>query len=144
MSTNPIISGLFDKKKEILDSIEGYEALIKKARLNLSVLDQTIALFDESYTKTSTRRMSHRYFETGEAKKLILDVLKSSDVPLKTNEIALRVAETKGISLDNEAQQQNFQKTIISSLSTIETSGLVERLGREGLVLIWRIKALNA
>lgn len=143
MSTNPIISGLFDKKKEILDSIEGYEALIKKARLNLSVLDQTIALFDESYTKTSTRKMSHRYFETGEAKKLILDVLKSSDVPLKTNEIALRVAETKGISLDNEAQQQNFQKTIISSLSTIETSGLVERLGREGLVLIWRIKALN-
>ena len=143
MSTNPIISGLFDKKKEILDSIEGYEALIKKARLNLSVLDQTIALFDESYTKTSTRRMSHRYFETGEAKKLILDVLKSSDVPLKTNEIALRVAETKGISLDNEAQQQNFQKTIIASLSTIETSGLVERLGREGLVLIWRIKALN-
>ena len=88
MSTNPIISGLFDKKKEILDSIEGYEALIKKARLNLSVLDQTIALFDESYTKTSARRMSHRYFETGEAKKLILDVLKSSDVPLKTNEIA--------------------------------------------------------
>lgn len=73
-----------------------------------------------------------------------MDVLKSSDVPLKTNEIALRVAETKGISLDNEAQQQNFQKTIISSLSTIETSGLVERLGREGLVLIWRIKALNA
>ena len=144
MSTNPTISGLFDKKKEILDSIEGYEALIKKARLNLSVLDQTIALFDESYTKTSTRKMSHRYFETGEAKKLILDVLKSSDVPLKTNEIALRVAETKGISLDNEAQQQNFQKTIISSLSTIETSGLVERLGREGLVLIWRIKALNA
>lgn len=143
MSTNPIISGLFDKKKEILDSIEGYEALIKKARLNLSVLDQTIALFDESYTKTSTRKMSHRYFETGEAKKLILDVLKSSDVPLKTNEIALRVAETKGISLDNEAQQQNFQKTIIASLSTIETSGLVERLGREGLVLIWRIKALN-
>lgn len=143
MSTNPIISGLFDKKKEILGSIEGYEALIKKARLNLSVLDQTIALFDESYTKTSTRKMSHRYFETGEAKKLILDVLKSSDVPLKTNEIALRVAETKGISLDNEAQQQNFQKTIISSLSTIETSGLVERLGREGLVLIWRIKALN-
>ncbi len=143
MSTNPIISGLFDKKKEILESIEGYEALIKKARLNLSVLDQTIALFDESYTKTSTRRMSHRYFETGEAKKLILDVLKSSDVPLKTNEIALRVAETKGISLDNEAQQQNFQKTIIASLSTIETSGLVERLGREGLVLIWRIKALN-
>ena len=143
MSTNPIISGLLDKKKEILDSIEGYEALIKKARLNLSVLDQTIALFDESYTKTSTRRMSHRYFETGEAKKLILDVLKSSDVPLKTNEIALRVAETKGISLDNEAQQQNFQKTIIASLSTIEASGLVERLGREGLVLIWRIKALN-
>ena len=144
MSTNPTISGLFDKKKEILDSIEGYEALIKKARLNLSVLDQTIALFDESYTKTSTRKMSHRYFETGEAKKLILDVLKSSDVPLKTNEIALRVAETKGISLESEAQQQNFQKTIISSLSTIEASGLVERLGREGLVLIWRIKALNA
>ena len=143
MSTNPIISGLFDKKKEILGSIEGYEALIKKARLNLSVLDQTIALFDESYTKISTRKMPHRYFETGEAKKLILDVLKSSDVPLKTNEIALRVAETKGIPLDSEAQQQNFQKTIISSLSTIETSGLVERLGREGLVLIWRIKALN-
>ena len=144
MSTNPIISGLFDKKKEILDSIEGYEALIKKARLNLSVLDQTIALFDESYTKTSTRKMSHRYFETKKKKKLILDVLKSSDVPLKTNEIALRVAETKGISLDNEAQQQNFQKTIIASLSTIEASGLVERLGREGLVLIWRNKALNA
>ncbi len=134
MSTNPIISGLFDKKKEILGSIEGYEALIKKARLNLSVLDQTIALFDESYTKTSTRKMPHRYFETGEAKKFILDVLKSSDVPLKTNEIALRVAETKGISLESEAQQQNFQKTIISSLSTMETSGLVERLGREGLV----------
>lgn len=144
MSTNPIISGLFDKKKEILGSIESYEALIKKARLNLSVLDQTIALFDESYTKTSTRKIPQRYFETGEAKKLILDVLKSSDVPLKTNEIALCVAEKKGIPLENEVQQQNFQKTIISSLSTIEASGLVERLGREGLVLIWRIKALNA
>lgn len=142
MSTNPIISVLFDKKKEILGSIESYEALIKKARLNLSVLDQTIALFDESYTKTSTRKMPHRYFETGEAKKLILDVLKSSDVPLKTNEIALRIAEKKGIPLDNEAQQQNFQKTIIASLSTIEASGLVQRVGKDGLMIIWKIKEL--
>ena len=45
-------------------------------------------------------------------------------MPLKTNEIALRVAEKKGIPLDNEAQQQNFQKTIIASLSTIEASGV--------------------
>ena len=143
MSTNPIISGLLDKKKEILGSIEGYEALIKKARLNLSVLNQTIALFDESYTKTSARKMPHRYFETGEAKKLILDVLKSSDVPLKTNEIALRIAEIKGVLLSDEAQQQNFQKTIISSLSTIEASGLVQRVGKDGLMIIWKIKELT-
>ena len=87
--------------------------------------------------------MPHRYFETGEAKKLILDVLKSSDVPLKTNEIALRIAEIKGVLLSDEAQQQNFQKTIISSLSTIEASGLVQRVGKDGLMIIWKIKDLT-
>jgi hypothetical protein len=83
----------------------------------------------------------NRYFETGEAKVLILDTLRGLKKPIKTDELSNIIASKKGLTLDSY-QQKTFNKSIIGVLGTLEKSDLIERTGKDGLVIIWQIKAV--
>ena len=142
MAETHVISALTSKRAEVSGEIRYYEKLLKKSKLNLQSIDQTIHLFDESYdlrTIKSTRVRKKRYFNTGEAKILILDMLRTATEPLGTSAVSKKIAFKKGIDSEDGFDFERFCKVVFSSLARCESSGLIERSGKDGTSVLWQI-----
>jgi len=140
MAESHVMSALVKKRSEILGEIQHCEALIKEYKENLSSLDATIHIFDSNYDLQSIKSKKvqrTRYFETGEAKVLILDLLRQSVSPIRTDLIAKALADKKGLE---EYHHRTLNKSIITVLGRLEKNGLVERAAKEGLQILWRIR----
>jgi len=143
MAETHVLSALTKKRAEVSGEIKHYENLLKKSKLNLQSIDQTIHLFDESYdlrTIKAKRVHKERYFKTGEAKILILDMLRTATEPLSTNNIGKKIAFNRGLDKDESFDTNRFQKIIFASLERCENNKLIERVGKEGLAILWQIK----
>ena len=146
MAETHVISALTSKRSELLGEIQHYESLIKSFKENLSSIDKTIHIFDNSYDLRrvkSKRVYKNRYFKNGEAIPLLLDTLRELNKPTRTDDLSEIIASKKGLTFENESDKINFQKIIVSSLSRSVDNGLVERVGRDGLTVIWKIKEIN-
>jgi len=143
MAETHVLSALTKKRAEVSGEINHYEKLLKQSKLNLQSIDQTIHIFDNTYdlrTIKAKRVHKERYFKTGEAKVLILDMLRTAKEPLGTNIIAEKLAFNKGIN-DNEGfSLDHFKKIVFASLERCENNRLIERVGKEGLAILWQIK----
>jgi hypothetical protein len=129
MAETHIISALTRKRATLSGEIKHYEKLLKETKTSLSSIDNTIHLFDESYDLRTikAKRITHnRYFKVGEAKIAILDTLRDSKEPMRTDTLSEVIAFDKGLSSDAGFDDKNFQKTIVSSLANCEQSGLVQ------------------
>jgi len=103
-----------------------------------------IHLFDESYdlrTIKIKRVSKERYFKTGEAKVFILDMLRTATKPLSISDLSKMIAFDKGIDSEEGFDFERFCKVVLSSLSRCESGGLIERVGKDGLSLLWQIKS---
>ena len=143
MAEAHVISALTKKIAEVSGEIKHYENL-KKSKLNLQSIDQIIHLFNESYdlrTIKAKRVHKERYFKTGEAKVLILDMLRTATEALSTNDIGKKIAFNKGINGREGFELERFQKIIFASLKRCENNGLIERVGKDGLAIVWQIKS---
>ncbi|MBA1419918.1 MAG: hypothetical protein FAF03_03405 [Epsilonproteobacteria bacterium] len=144
MAETHVLSALTKKRAEVSGEIKHYEELLKKSKLSLQSIDQTIHLFDESYdlrTIKAKRVHSERYFKNGEAKTMILDVLRTATEPLSTNNISKKIALSRGFDNKESFDLNRFQKMVFASLERCENNGLIERIGKDGLAILWRIKA---
>jgi hypothetical protein len=146
MAETHIISGLTKKRGEILGSINHYKSLISQLDKDLSHIDATIQIFEPDFNFGKRTRIvnKHRnsYFERGEAKTLILDTMRVCKEPIKTDELAFKIANLKQMDLSDSIEKRNFQKSIINTLSVLEKSNLIERVSKDGLVIIWKIKEI--
>lgn len=143
MAESHVVSALVRKRAEVSGEIKHYENLLKQARTALQSIDQTIHLFDENYdlrSIKSKRVHKERYLKSGEAKVLILDTLRSSKEPLNTNDISEKITLYKGLDRKEGFDAHRFQKMIFASLERCEKNGLIERTGKDGLAITWRIK----
>ena len=141
MAESHVISALVKKRSELSGEIEHYEKIIKECRENLTSIDKTIHIFDETYdlrTVKSKRVIKNSYFTSGEATKMVLDILRTTDKPLRTDEISDIVASKKSLILEGR-DKVNFQKSILYALNTSEKRGLVVSVGKDGLSLMWSI-----
>jgi len=141
MAESHVISALIKKRSELSGEIKHYEKIIKECKENLTSLDKTIHIFDESYdlrTIKSKRIVKNSYFASGEAAKMVLDVLRTAHKPLRTDEISNIVASKKSLILEGR-DKVNFQKSILYALNTSEKRGLVTSVGKDGLSLMWSI-----
>ncbi len=143
MAETHVLSALAKKRSEVSGEIKHYEKLLKQSKINLQSIDQTIHIFDDSYdlrTIKAKRVHKERYFKTGEAKVLILDVLRTAREPLSTNDIAKKLAFNKGIDDNENFHLERFKKMVFASLERCENSGLIKRVGKDGLSVLWQIK----
>ena len=141
MAESHVISALIKKRSELSGEIEHYEKLLKECREKLTSIDKTIHIFDDSYdlkTIKSKRVVKNSYFASGEATKMVLDVLRTANKPLRTDEISDIVASKKSLILEGR-DKINFQKSILYALNTSEKRGLVVSVGKDGLSLMWSI-----
>ena len=146
MADTHVISALVKKRAELRGDIIHYKQLIATLDKDLQTIDATIKIFDVDYDISSIKsviKSRNRFFNNGEAKVLVLEVLKNSEVPISTDKISDIIATNRNLSFENKADKSNFQKSILLALNTCLSNNLVEKVSKDGLTIIWKIKELN-
>lgn len=147
MADSHVISALSSKRGEILGSIKHYKQLISSLDKDLQNIDATIKIFEPDYKfgseKVVNKHTRNRFFNNGEAKVLVLEVLKNSSLPLSTDKISDIIATNRNLTFENKTDKSNFQKSILLALNTCLSNNLVEKVSKDGLSIIWKIKELN-
>ena len=146
MADSHVISALSTKRGEILGSIKHYKQLISSLDKDLQNIDATIKIFEPDYKfgseKVVNKHTRNRFFNNGEAKVLVLEVLKNSSLPISTDKISEIIATNKNLSFENKTDKSNFQKSILLALNTCLSNNLVEKVSKEGLSIVWKIKEI--
>ena len=145
MADSHVISALSTKRGEILGSIKHYKQIISSLDKDLANIDATIKIFEPDYKFGSEKIVNkhrNKFFNNGEAKVLVLEVLKNSDIPLSTDKISDIIATNKNLSFENKTDKSNFQKSILLALNTCLSNNLVEKVSKEGLSIVWKIKEI--
>ena len=146
MADTHVISALVKKRAELRGDIIHYKQLIATLDKDLQTIDATIKIFDVDYDISSIKpviKSRNRFFNNGEAKVLVLEVLKSSNLPLSTDKISKIIAVNRNLSFENKIDKSNFQKSILLALNTCLSNNLVEKVSKDGLTIVWKIKELN-
>ena len=146
MADTHVISALSTKRGEILGSIKHYKQIISSLDKDLTNIDATIKIFEPDYKFGSEKIVNkhrNKFFNNGEAKVLVLEVLKNSDIPLSTDKISDIIATNKNLSFENKTVKSNFQKSILLALNTCLSNGIVEKVSKDGLSIVWKIKELD-
>ena len=145
MADSHVISALVKKRAELRGDIIHYKQLIATLDKDLQTIDATIKIFDVDYDISSIKpviKSRNRFFNNGEAKVLVLEVLKSSNLPLSTDKISEIIAVNKNLSFENKTDKSNFQKSILLALNTCLSNDIVEKISKDGLSIVWKIKEI--
>mgnify|MGYP000886311112 FL=1 len=145
MADSHVISALVKKRAELRGDIIHYKQLIATLDKDLANIDATIKIFDVDYDISSIKpviKSRNRFFNNGEAKVLVLEVLKNSNLPISTDKIADIIATNKNLSFENKTDKSNFQKSILLALNTCLSNNLVEKVSKDGLSIVWKIKEI--
>lgn len=146
MADTHVISALVKKRAELRGDIIHYKQLIATLDKDLQTIDATIKIFDVDYDISSIKpviKSRNRFFNNGEAKVLVLEVLRNSEVPISTDKIADIIAIKRNLTFENKTDKSNFQKSILLALNTCLLNNLVEKVSKDGLSIVWKIKELN-
>jgi hypothetical protein len=146
MADSHVISALSTKRGEILGSIKHYKQLISSLDKDLANIDATIKIFEPDYKFGSEKIVNkhrNKFFNNGEAKVLVLEVLKNSDIPLSTDKISDIIVTNKNLSFENKTDKSNFQKSVLLALNTCLSNNIVEKVSKDGLSIVWKIKELD-
>ncbi len=146
MADTHVISALVKKRAELRGDIIHYKQLIATLDKDLQTIDATIKIFDVDYDISSIKpviKSRNRFFNNGEAKVLVLEVLKNSSLPISTNKISEIISVNRNLTFENKTDKSNFQKSILLALNTCLSNNLVEKVSKDGLSIVWKIKELN-
>ena len=145
MADSHVISALVKKRAELRGDIIHYKQLIATLDKDLQTIDATIKIFEPDYKFGSEKIVNkhrNRFFNNGEAKVLVLEVLKNCNLPISTDKIADIIATNKNLSFENKTDKSNFQKSILLALNTCLSNNLVEKVSKDGLSIVWKIKEI--
>lgn len=146
MADTHVISALVKKRAELRGDIIHYKQLIATLDKDLQTIDATIKIFDVDYDISSIKpviKSRNRFFNNGEAKVLVLEILKNSSLPISTDKISDIIAINRNLAFENKTDKSNFQKSILLALNTCLSNNLVEKVSKDGLSIVWKIKELN-
>ena len=142
MAETHVLSALVKKRSEIAGEIEHFEKLLHEYCDSLISLDKTIHIFDPDYHIKSIKNKKvtkKGYFNNGEATKLILDVLRVANKPVKTTEIIDMLAERKSLIFKDNKERYAFSKNVSVALNNICKKGLIEQVAKEKGTAVWKI-----
>ena len=146
MADSHVVSALSTKRGEILGSIKHYKQLISSLDKDLQNIDATIKIFEPDYKfgseKVINKHTRNRFFNNGEAKVLVLEVLKNSKLPISTDKISDIIAIKRNVSFENKTDKSNLQKSILLALNSCLSNNLIEKVSKDGLSIVWKIKEL--
>jgi hypothetical protein len=133
------VTTLRSKREEIVSSIKLYEDRIKQARADLAHVNACIKIFEASGDPEGMPRYVdvYRLFKRGEQITLCKEALSSG--PKSTRELALHVMGAKGLDVGDKVLAKAVAAQLIHSLRMQASRGKIERIGKKGAALMWRL-----
>lgn len=144
MSENPshVISGLLSKRSELVSKINYYYQEIEKLNKDLTHVEKTIKIIDSSVSlkeqKVKIYRKPNEHFNHGQLSKIVIDILRESDTPLKTDDIISIVKEQYHIYAD-------LFQPVRNALTYHRSNGRVKEVNNEHLFKekLWTIAEID-
>lgn len=127
------IPALRDKRARIAGEIDSLQKRILRLIEDLNSLDQTIAMFDPSYTVGSIRpvrpnRRAH-LFKMGQLGRIILSAMRTAKAPMRTAEVITAVCVATG---EGKTNAHLLKATISANLNYLARRGRIVKLGTRG------------
>ena len=63
-------------------------------------------------------------------------------MPISTDKIADIIAIKRNLTFENKTDKSNFQKSILLALNTCLSNNLVEKVSKDCLSIVWKIKEI--
>lgn len=140
MAESHVISALVSKRSEYAGLIEYHRKELSRLADEVKTLDATIKIFNPEYRIKSIKprqyRKTNKFFKSGEAHRLLLDILRDANEPLSTLAVVDEAIKRKGFALDAE-QLAKLKASIGNTLKTQSKSGLIQEVGKEKGVSLW-------
>lgn len=145
MAETHVVSALLAKRAEILGEIEFKQKEIGQLSESLKHIESTLTIFSPNMEiatqKPKQYRMRLSPFKHGELPVLILDMLRVANQPMATNEIAYKIAESRGLPTDKDYDR--VVKPIHSVLQRMRSNGSIRHVGRTiaqgGGAILWEL-----
>jgi hypothetical protein len=134
------ITTLRTKRAEIADALEGLGRQVEQRRTDLMHVDATLRLFDSDAAAVpgpkGPARKRNDWFQPGECRRRIHDVLRDAVTPVTTRAIVEAVMAAKTLPADDNRARELIHKTVLSSLN--RATDTIERTQSAGSAA-WRV-----
>jgi hypothetical protein len=134
------ITTLRTKRAEIADALEGLERQVEQRRTDLMHLDATLRLIDPDAEAApgpkGPARKRNDWFQPGECRRRIHDVLRDAVAPVTTRAIVEAVMAAKTLPADDARACELIHKTVLGSLN--RATDTIERTQAAGCAA-WRV-----
>lgn len=146
-----VMYALADKQMELKQLQKEYEDKILKIESDLEAMEKVLCLFDEDCDKTlekinlsaSLKRKPYehnRYFKRGEAKSLVLKVLRGKNHSMKARDIAIEIQSINNMRTDNKLITNEIVKVIQDTLRGLFKKKLVVKDDLVDTITMWKIQ----
>lgn len=145
MAESHVVTGLLTLRSELIGKIEYAHKQIAKFNSDITHIEATIKLISPNLNLSTNKPKEYRVrlspFRNGEVPVLILDILRQSDMPLSTSEIAHGIAKARGLPEDKDYDR--VVKPIHSALQRMRRNGFIEPVGKTpgqgGGAILWKL-----
>lgn len=129
MAESHVVSALVKKRARLMGELSYHLEAVKRLESAIDAAGQSIKIFEPNYrlgTIKPIRRKRSSYFKQGECTRLVLDVLRESEVPMDMAAILGAVIDMKQLDPD-ELDMQAVNETVVNVLKGLRHRGVVNR-----------------
>lgn len=142
MAESHVISGLVSKRSELAGLAQYYQKKINRINDDIRHIDATIKLFSPEFDFRKVRAKEHRetnpFLKSGEATRMVLDVLRGSEEAMTSRQIAEGLLQHKGVESSTE-NIDLLQNSALNVLKRLENKGLIIQGEKIGASRTWRV-----
>lgn len=133
------VAGLIEKRAQLAGMLKYHRAEERKIICDLDHLDAAIRLFDaKADTSRIARYPTKHRAKKGEVVRLVLRMLKQSEMPLTALDIVHEQIKERGLRADDDTVVI-MRKRVGACLTKLKTDGHVRNAPSSGLYKLWEL-----
>ena len=137
-----LISGLIRKRQDLAIRLETAQAEVHQTLIDIDHIDATLRLLDPKIEllKIKPKRLPPKYAAfDAEIVPIVLDILRQSERSLTTRDLAIRIAQTNGVSITDPIMVRTIARRVGAALRHQRNRGVVRNIKTDGTFLRWEI-----
>lgn len=145
MSEQYLINGLIKKRDELMGEIQELRIQLSQAEEGVIALEKTILIFNPNFEFLEAKTIQKKkvkYFECGELKILIFEILKKHNTPLDLGIITQAIINEKQLNIKDQTEMKKLKNNIHKSLDYYFRHNLLDK-EYNGSLYQWSIKIPN-